>query len=154
MWTLLFVSGGEIGSVYTEKVVPGKKLTLTLTRLPELPRVIQLFMLFLNKTWRTDYMRNKKLARRFYVTVKLLVGPTLLHINTRDLKMRRRRRQRELHKTKKQWVNLISKTTTLHVHHTFLYISLPFVHFLHLYKALRLQLQKSSRTFDKVSEME
>lgn len=40
-----------IGPVYTEKVVPGKKLTLilTLTRLPELPRVIQLFMHFLTK---------------------------------------------------------------------------------------------------------
>ena len=29
---------------------------------------------------------------------------------------------------KKQQVNFISKTTTFHVHHTFLYISLPFLH--------------------------
>ena len=40
--------------------------------------------------------------------------------SNRELRQRRRGRQRERHK--------ISKTTTLHVHHTFLYISLPSLH--------------------------
>ena len=39
----------------------------------------------------------------------------------RDLKIRRRRRQRKA-------IGLISKTTILHVHHAFLYISLPSLH--------------------------
>ena len=43
---------------------------------------------------------------------------------TRDFKIQRRGRQRERQKT----VGLISKTTTSHVHHTFLYISFPFLH--------------------------
>ena len=41
----------------------------------------------------------------------------------RDFKIQRRGRQRE--RQKKQTKGLISKTTTLHVHHAFLYISLP-----------------------------
>ena len=54
---------------------------------------------------------------------------TLVHVN-RDLtkprrrRRRRRRRQRERQKT----IGLMSKTTTLHVHHAFLYISLPSLH--------------------------
>ena len=32
---------------------------------------------------------------------------------------------------KKKTIGLISKTTTLHVHHTFLYISFPFLHAYH-----------------------
>ena len=43
---------------------------------------------------------------------------------TRDLTKPRRGRQRERQKT----MGLISKTTTLHVHHAFLYISLPSLH--------------------------
>ena len=68
---------------------------------------------------------------------------------------------------------------TLHVHHTFLYLFLPFLHdydvkmpnfmfyrgrkqattkcsfyFLTGIRLLKIQLQESSRTFDKVSEME
>ena len=31
-------------------------------------------------------------------------------------------------RTSKRTIGIISKTTTLHVHHTFLYISLPFLH--------------------------
>ena len=31
-------------------------------------------------------------------------------------------------KNVKKTIGLISKTTTLHVHHTFLYISFPFLH--------------------------
>ena len=42
----------------------------------------------------------------------------------RDLTKPRRRRQRERQKT----IGLMSKTTTLHVHHAFLYISLPSLH--------------------------
>ena len=48
---------------------------------------------------------------------------TLVHVNT-DLTKPRRRRQRERQKT----IGLMSKTTTLHVHHAFLYISLPSLH--------------------------
>ena len=39
----------------------------------------------------------------------------------RELKQRRRGRQRERQKS----IGLISRTTTLHVHHAFLYTSLP-----------------------------
>ena len=42
----------------------------------------------------------------------------------RDFKFQRRERQRERQKT----IGLMSKTTTSHVHHTFLYISFPFLH--------------------------
>ena len=42
----------------------------------------------------------------------------------RDLKIQRHERQQERQKT----IGLISKTTTSHVHHTFLYISFPFLH--------------------------
>ena len=43
----------------------------------------------------------------------------------RELKQRRRRRQRKLQKSNMFWIR---KTTTLHVHHSFLYISLPSLH--------------------------
>ena len=42
-----------------------------------------------------------------------------------DFKIRRRDGNENV---KKQQVNFISKTTTFHVHHSFLYISLPFLH--------------------------
>ena len=42
----------------------------------------------------------------------------------RDFKIQRRGRQRERQNT----IGLISKTTISHVHHTFLYISFPFLH--------------------------
>ena len=48
----------------------------------------------------------------------------LVSWNIRDFKIQRRGRQRERQKT----IGLISKTTTSHVHHTFLYISFPFLH--------------------------
>ena len=44
--------------------------------------------------------------------------------NNRDFKIQRRGRQRE---HKKKTIGLISKTTTSHLHHTFLYISFPFL---------------------------
>ena len=44
--------------------------------------------------------------------------------NNGDFKIQRRGRQRERQKT----IGLISNTTTSHVHHTFLYISFPFLH--------------------------
>ena len=47
-----------------------------------------------------------------------------LFLVIRDLTKPRRRRQRERTKT----IGLMSKTTTLHVHHAFLYISLPSLH--------------------------
>ena len=46
------------------------------------------------------------------------------HREFRDLTKPRPRRQRERQKTK----GLMSKTTTLHVHHAFLYLSLPSLH--------------------------
>ena len=45
--------------------------------------------------------------------------------SNRDFKIQRRGRQRE---RQKKTIGLISKTTTSHVHHTFLYISFPFLH--------------------------
>ena len=48
--------------------------------------------------------------------LKLLIG---------DFKIRRRDGNENV---KKQQVNFISETTTFHVHHSFLYISLPFLH--------------------------
>ena len=46
---------------------------------------------------------------------------------TRDFTIRRRDRNENV-KTNKQTIGLEGKTTTLHVHYTFLYISLPFLH--------------------------
>ena len=46
---------------------------------------------------------------------------------TRDFTIRRRDRNENV-KTNKQTIGLEGKTTTLQVHHTFLYISLPFLH--------------------------
>ena len=87
-------------------------------------------------------------------------------VNNKKIKMRRRRESQ------------ISKTTTLHVHHTFLYISLPstarlpvkmpnfmfcegrkqamtkFIIFMDLDMLIEIQPQKSSLAFDKVSELE
>ena len=48
----------------------------------------------------------------------------LSSLNRDFTKPRRRRRQRERQKT----IGLMSRTTTLHVHHAFLYISLPSMH--------------------------
>ena len=47
-----------------------------------------------------------------------------IYNDIRDFKIQRRGRQRERQKT----IGLINKTTTSHVHHTFLYISFPFLH--------------------------
>ena len=91
----------------------------------------------------------------------------------RDFRIQRRGRQRERQKT----IGLISKTTTSHVHHAFLYISLRFLHdydvtmpnlafyggrkqattkfsfsFWAWIWSLEIQLQEGSPTFDKVSE--
>ena len=87
-------------------------------------------------------------------------------VNNEKIKMRRRRESQ------------ISKTTTLQVHHTFLYISLPstarllvkmpnfmfcegrkqamtkFINFTDLDMLIEIQLQKSSLAFDKVSVLE
>ena len=92
------------------------------------------------------------------------------------LKQRRRRRQRERQKSNRF---RISKTTTLHVHQAFLYISLPSLHDYDvempnftfcgerehktttlfffcrtLIQSFRIQLQKKLPTFDKLDEME
>ena len=48
-----------------------------------------------------------------------------LYKNIRDFKIQRRGRQRE---RQKKTIGLISKTAISHVHHTFLYISFPFLH--------------------------
>ena len=51
------------------------------------------------------------------------------HRNSKELKQRQRRRQQEWKKTQYSTVvGLISKTTTLHVQHAFLHISLPSLH--------------------------
>ena len=93
-------------------------------------------------------------------------------VDIRDFKIQRRGRQRE--RQKNNW--FISKTTTSHVHHTFLYISFPFLHdydvkmphfafyggrkqattkfyfsFWAWIWSLEIQLQEGSPTIDKVS---
>ena len=60
-------------------------------------------------------------------TVLLFVTLSLLKLPNRDLKIQRRGRHRERQKNK-QTKGLISKTTALHVHHAFLYISFLFLH--------------------------
>ena len=50
------------------------------------------------------------------------------HRNSKELKQRQRRRQQERKKKRSTVVGLISKTTTSHVQHAFLYISLPSLH--------------------------
>jgi len=57
---------------------------------------------------------NIGVARKPITTLRRL-------LTNRDLTKPRRRRQRERQKT----IGLMSKTTTLHVHHAFLYIYLP-----------------------------
>ena len=55
----------------------------------------------------------------------MLISPRARTRVIRDfIKIQRRGRQRERQK-KKKTIGFISKTTTLHVHHAFLYISLP-----------------------------
>ena len=128
-------------------------------------------LLCLERTWERG-------CHREYIHSRKELGSILLRHRVkknRYLKIRRRRRQRqrELHKSHR--VN--KQTTTLHVQHTFLYISLPFLHeydvkmpnfmfykgrkqsttkfsisFLTWIRLLRIQLQES--TFDKVSMME
>ena len=54
------------------------------------------------------------------------------HRHSKELKQRQRQRQRQRQQERKKKrstvVGLISKTTTSHVHHAFLYISLPSLH--------------------------
>ena len=74
----------------------------------------------------SDGRANNKCHFRFLPVdypVRLSSGPCVG--NDRELKQRRGRWQRE--QQKEQSV-LINKTTTLHVHHVFLYISLPSLH--------------------------
>ena len=91
------------------------------------------------------------------------------------IKQRRQRRQRERQKSNR----LIGKTTTLHVHHAFFYISLPYLHdydvkmpnftfcggrehkktisfFFRwtLIQSFRIQLQKTLPTLNELNEME
>ena len=54
----------------------------------------------------------------------ILKVSTCEQLYTSDFKIQRRGRQRERQKT----IGLISKTTTFHVHHACLHISLPFLH--------------------------
>ena len=66
----------------------------------------------------------------FYIYLFIFIyylppSPIRRPLSTRDLTKPRRRRQREHQKT----IGLMSKTTTLHVHHAFLYISLPSLHY-------------------------
>ena len=49
-------------------------------------------------------------------------------IKIREFLQRRRRRQRQWQRERQTAIGLLSKTTSLHVHHAFLYISLPFLH--------------------------
>ena len=97
---------------------------------------------------------------------------TSWHKDIRDFKIQRRDGDKNVKKT----MGIITKTTTLHVQHAFLYISFPFLHdydvkipnfacyggrkqattkyyfsFWAWIWSLEIQLQKGSPTFDKVS---
>ena len=127
-------------------------------------------MLCLERTWERG-------CHREYIHSRKELGSILLRHRVkknRYLKIRRRRRQRELHKSHR----FNKQTTTLHVQHTFLYISLPFLHEYDVkmpnfmfYKGRkqsttkfsisfltwirpRLGIQLQESTFDKVSMME
>ena len=114
-------------------------------------------------------MTSTAYGRKDWMTLKVDLHCRVI----RDLKIQRRGRQREL---QKKPIGLISKTTTSHVHHTFLYISFLFLHnydvkmpnfavkggrkqattkFICLFEPwlwfLEIQLQGGSPTFDKVS---
>ena len=137
---------------------------------------------FTNKVWKNS---------RYFVGVfnktiisLALVGYEMIFANsypahtrgiTREFTQRRRRRWRERQKA----IGLDNKTTTLLVHHGFLYISLPSLHeynlkvtnftfsrgreqktttffffFWTLMQSFRIQLQKELPTFDQLNEME
>ena len=67
--------------------------------------------------------------------------------------MQPRGRQRERQKT----IDLISKTTTSHVHHTFLYIYFPFLHDYDVIMpnfAFHEEVNKQRRNFVSLSELE
>ena len=65
-------------------------------------------------------MQNQS-KREITFDTQLKTTPKADIYNIRDLKQRRRGRQRERQKT----IGLISKTLALHVHYTLWYISLP-----------------------------
>ena len=77
--------------------------------------------------WLSLYVRGLTLIRHDYFGRKLRSHESLwyhLPRNIRKLKQRRPRATR----TAKKTIDLFSKTITLHVQHTFLYISLPSLH--------------------------
>ena len=71
-------------------------------------------------------LRTRKGKKRGGVSLPILssISHPFSKSSSRDLTKPRRRRQRDRQKA----IGLISKTTNLHVHHAFLYISLPFLH--------------------------
>ena len=117
------------------------------------------------------HRRENHIGLGFCSHIKTVVAARFLYI--RDFKIQGRGRQRE---SKKNTKGLISKTTTSHVHHTFLYISFSFLHdydvkmsnfafyggrkqattkfyfsFWAWTWSLEIQLQEGSHTIDKVS---
>ena len=80
-----------------------------------LARVSRVRLLSYGKPILMKKKQNQKNQKARFLCVKCII---------RDFKIQRRGRQRERQKT----IGLISKTTTSHVHHTFLYISFPFLH--------------------------
>ena len=73
-------------------------------------------------------------------SLKMIMRPFELH--SRDFKIQRRGRQRE---RQKKTIGFISKTTTLHAHHTFLYFSLP------VFARLRRRFYKQNNNFARAS---
>ena len=71
---------------------------------------------------------TEKISNHFHCWVNLMsilaFESCLLENDIRDLRKLRLRRQWQRQKT----IGLVSKTTALHVHHAFLYISLPSLH--------------------------
>ena len=86
------------------------------------PGQIPFVILSINLTGYRWYSHKKACSQAQEATWETRVG-TRRSKNNRDVKMQRRGRRRERQKKK---VGLISKITTSHVYHTFLYIFFPF----------------------------
>ena len=76
-----------------------------------------------------DYIGPRPLASALrtvkYYALEWEFPSCMFQHNIRDFKIQRRGRQRE---RQKKTIGLTSKTAISHVHHTFLYISFPFLH--------------------------
>ena len=104
-------------SLFRSEILLSPSFLLSRLRSSERRLLLSLFIFNEDNT-----RKNKIMSRSSFL---FPTGNVLnVRVNIRNLTKPRRRRQRERQKT----IGLMSKTTTLHVHHAFLYISLPSLH--------------------------